>query len=170
MFLNPDSVVHDERVFWLGFAGRGMMDEFVVNVEAAVVRDGECLLVERSAEEEHAAGMLSLVGGKVEVDAPTREVLEQTVAREVQEEVGLSVSDLRYVTSSAFVSDTGEAVVNVVFLARYAGGEARVLEPDEVSTIYWRSFEDAMALESLPPYVVNYLEAAEAVYETVDWE
>ena len=52
------------------------MDEYTyfVNVEGAVVRDGEYLLVERAAAEEHAAGLLGFPGGKVEtvsgVDGP----------------------------------------------------------------------------------------------------
>lgn len=37
---------------------------FIVNVEGAVRRAGKWLIVERSRKEEHAGGMLSLVGGK----------------------------------------------------------------------------------------------------------
>jgi ADP-ribose pyrophosphatase YjhB (NUDIX family) len=37
-----------------------------VNVEGAVVRDGEYLLVRRAGDEEHASGLLGFPGGKVE--------------------------------------------------------------------------------------------------------
>ena len=38
---------------------------YVVNVEGAVVRDSEYLLIERAADEEHAAALLGFLGGKV---------------------------------------------------------------------------------------------------------
>ena len=37
----------------------------IVNVEVAVVRGGEVLLITRGAGEEHAPGVLSLPGGKL---------------------------------------------------------------------------------------------------------
>lgn len=37
---------------------------FIVNVEGAIRKDGKWIIIERSYKEEHAAGSLSLVGGK----------------------------------------------------------------------------------------------------------
>lgn len=51
-------------------------------------------------KEEHAGGLLSLVGGKVEVDGTSTDVLEKTLKREIFEEVGIEVSNLKYVNSS----------------------------------------------------------------------
>ena len=64
---------------------------FIVNTGAAIYRDGRYLIIKRSEMEEHAAGMISLVGGKVEIAKDSSEVLERTIIREVEEEVGLVI-------------------------------------------------------------------------------
>jgi len=86
------------------------MDEFayVVNVDAAVVRDGEYLVIERSAEEEHAAGTVAFPGGKVE-QTEGFDAIENTARREVREETGVEVGAVEYVSSNAFVADEGRS-------------------------------------------------------------
>jgi 8-oxo-dGTP diphosphatase len=69
-------------------------EQFVVNAQTAVVRDGEYLLVRRAEAEEHAAGELALIGGTVE-EASAEAVLEGTLEREVREEVGVETTDHR---------------------------------------------------------------------------
>jgi len=137
------------------------METYVVNVEAAVNRDGEYLLVERAAEEDHAAGLLSLVGGKVEGMTDEPDALERTVERELDEEVGVAVSDLAYVASTAFTTDGGEQVVNVVFRAEYESGEARVREPEEIAAVHWRSPAEIASDDDVPAFTREYVEAAE---------
>lgn len=147
-----------------------MDPHYVVNVEAAVYRDGEYLLAERSAEENHAAGLLSLVGGKVEgvENAPT--VLEDTVRRELREEVGVEVRDPEYVTSAAFVSDGGASVVNVVFLCRYDAGEARPREPEEVAAVHWLSPDAVADHPDAPAFTVEYVDRVEERRQELGWE
>lgn len=60
------------------------MDDYalVVNVDAAVVRGEDYLVVRRSAAEDHAAGTLSFPGGKVEPDA-SGDAIRETARREV---------------------------------------------------------------------------------------
>lgn len=146
------------------------MDEYryVVNAEAAVYRDGEYLLARRSADEDHAAGTWSLIGGKVESVDVEGDVLRETVRREVKEEVGVDVGDLRYVESGGFVADEGSRVVNAVFLGAYAGGEARVREPEEVGAVEW---VDADRLDDLdvPPFVAAYLESIDELRRGLGW-
>ncbi len=64
---------------------------FIVNTEAAIYREGRYLLCRRSEKEEHAPGGLALIGGKVEMEGVTSDILERTIAREVEEEVGLVI-------------------------------------------------------------------------------
>ena len=135
---------------------------YVVNVEAAIHRDGEYLLVERSAAEDHAAGQLSLVGGKVEADGATDRPLEGTVKREVREEVGVEITDLAYVTSAAFVADDGANVTNVVFRARYEDGEARPRDPEEVAAVHWRTPAEIDDANDVPAFTREYVGLAEA--------
>lgn len=54
-------------------------NHFIVNVEGAIFRGNKWLIIKRSKKEEHAAGMLSLVGGKVEHEGDSADILERTV-------------------------------------------------------------------------------------------
>jgi 8-oxo-dGTP diphosphatase len=112
------------------------MEEYtdVVNVEGAVVRNGEYLLVERAADEEHAAGLLAFPGGKVEQPPGGDATIGTTARRELREEVGA----VEYVRSRTFEA-AGTPCVNVVTICEYAGGEASVREPEEVAAVHWLS-------------------------------
>jgi 8-oxo-dGTP diphosphatase len=89
----------------------------IVNVEGAIFKNDKWLIIKRSEKEEHAGGMLSLVGGKVEMEGNTTDILERTVKREILEEVGIDVKgNLKYVHSTSFVADSGENVIDIVFL------------------------------------------------------
>jgi len=99
---------------------------YIVNVEAAIYRGDQWLIVKRSQQEEHAPDTLALVGGKVEIESAKDDVLEETLRREVMEEVGVEVDVVDYLESKAFAADDGRIVVDIVFLCRYKGGETRV--------------------------------------------
>lgn len=140
--------------------------QFAVNVEAAVYRDGEYMLVERAAGEEHAAGELALVGGTVDQDESSETVLATTARREVREETGVTVGEVAYVISNRFETDEGIPCVNVVFLARHESGVGEVREPDEVATIHWMAPDN---LGDAPPYTRGYVEAAEQRRAAENW-
>ncbi len=63
---------------------------FIINVEGAIRKDGKWIIVERSMKEDHAGGGLALVGGKVEAENNTPNILEKTVKREIAEEIGIT--------------------------------------------------------------------------------
>ena len=135
---------------------------YVVNVEAALVRDDRFLLIVRGANESHAPGMLALPGGKVEqVDAVVA-VLEATLRRELREEVGVEIDDNPvYVDSTAFVADDGQPVVNVVFLCRHRAGDARPVAPEEVAQVVWMTAAEVLADPRTPPWLWRSVELAE---------
>jgi NAD+ diphosphatase len=82
-------------------------------------------------------GFFALLAGFVEPG----ETLEQAVAREVREEVGLEVEDLRYFGSQAWPFPSQ---LMVGFFARYRSGEIRVQE-EELTEARW------FPLDALPP-------------------
>lgn len=139
------------------------MDEYayVVNVDGAVVRDDEYLLVERSEREDHAAGLLGFPGGKVEVPPGDGNAFERTAAREVAEEVGVEVGTVEYVHSSAFETDGGTACLNVLTYCEYAGGEARPRETDEVAAVHWLRYDEIVAREEVPAFTEKYARLVE---------
>lgn len=136
---------------------------FIVNVEGAIYRDGNWLLIERSKKEEHAGGTLSLVGGKVEKEGDSTDILERTLEREIFEEVGIKVKNLEYVNSTSFVTDTGLHVVDVVFLCEYETGEAFAKSTEEVDGVIWMSTNQILSHPQVPDYLKRNLELARKV-------
>lgn len=92
----------------------------------AVVRDQEILLARSQTA---VYKKFSLLAGFVEPG----ETLEETVQREVQEEVGLQVKNIRYFGSQPWpFPDT----LMLGFIAEYASGELK-LDPKEISEARW---------------------------------
>ncbi len=108
-------------------------------VMVLVTRGRELLLARKSA---WTPGRYSAIAGFVEPG----EMLEDTVARETREEVGVEVGALRYFGSQPWPFPHS---LMVAFVAEYAGGE---IKPDGVE-IEEAAWFDAEALPRLPPSV-----------------
>ena len=139
---------------------------YIVNVEAAIRQDDKWLVIQRGLQEEHAAGMLSLVGGKVDEQGASMHVLEQTLLREVEEEVGLHVEEsMNYVMSTSFYIGEDKCVINIVFLCKVASGEAYAKSGEEVEAVTWLTTEEILTSEQAPSYLKDSITAAEEVYQ-----
>ena len=144
----------------------GADNMFIVNTEAAIYKNGRYLICKRSEEEDHAPGGLALIGGKVELEGASSDILERTIAREVQEEVGLVIEGRpQYVHSTSFVSDLGEPVVNVIFLCEEFSGKPYAVSADEVAALYWMTPEEVYGNPGAPDYLKDYIRKAENVRE-----
>lgn len=136
----------------------------MVNVEAAIFKDDVWLVIRRSLNESHAAGMVSLVGGKVEYEGNQSDILERTLRREVAEEVGIEVSDaIHYIHSTSFVADDGDSVIDIVFLCEYLSGKAVCKSSDEVEAVFWLPIEQVLADVATPPWTKESLKLADAM-------
>jgi 8-oxo-dGTP diphosphatase len=133
---------------------------YIVNVEGAIYKNKQWLLIKRSEKEEHAGGTLSLVGGKVDKEGNTTDILERTLKREIFEEVGLEVTNLRYVNSSSFVTDKGVHVVDIVFLCEHQSGVAYAKSPEEVADVVWLQTSRILEDPTLPPYLKENIKLA----------
>ena len=104
--------------------------EYYPRIHPAVIvlirRGAESLLVRKA---DWPAGQYGLVAGYVEFC----ETLEACVAREVLEETGLAVTDVRYLASQSWPFPSQ---LMVGFLATYAGGEL-TLDTDELEDAAW---------------------------------
>ncbi|WP_416144334.1 NUDIX hydrolase [Planococcus koreensis] len=136
---------------------------FIVNVEGAIYKDEKWLIVRRSDKEDHAPGALALVGGQVDQEGNSTDILERTLVREVEEEVGITVSNLTYVNSSSFVTDSGVPVLDIVFLCSYEFGEPFVKDPDEVASVGWMSTQEIMDSEEIPSFLKVNIGLAEGL-------
>jgi NAD+ diphosphatase len=94
-----------------------------------LVEHGPKLLLARSRR--FRSGMYSVIAGFVEPG----ETLEQAVAREVWEETGLAIKDIRYFGSQPWPFPHS---LMIGFTARYAGGEIK-LDDDEIEDAGWYS-------------------------------
>ncbi|MBI1279512.1 MAG: NUDIX domain-containing protein [Anaerolineaceae bacterium] len=141
----------------------------IVNVEGAIVRNGYYLLVIRGSGENHAAGMLSLVGGKVEGKGNIANILEDTLRREIQEEIGVEISDTIYVHSNAFMISEDKPVVNVVFLCRLDQGEPSIHDSHEVAEIRWLTANEILTNPDTPDWTRDSIRRAEKMRNMLGW-
>ncbi len=118
--------------------------------------DGAVLLAH---DRRFRAGFFALLAGFVEPG----ETLEQAVAREIREEVGIEVGDLRYFGSQAWPFPSQ---LMVGFFARYRSGEI-VVQESEITEARWFPLDALPAPEDRPaPYsiagrlIASYVEAS----------
>jgi NAD+ diphosphatase len=104
----------------------------------ALVTRGRELLLARAHR--FPPGMFSALAGFVEPG----ETIEDCLRREVREEVGVDVGEIRYFASQSWAFPHS---LMIAFTAEYAGGE---LKPDEVEIVEARWF-DVDAMPALPP-------------------
>jgi NAD+ diphosphatase len=92
-----------------------------------LVRDGSRVLLARSPG--FPKGMYSVLAGFVEPG----ESIEQTIRREVREEVGIEVSNIRYFGSQPWPFPNS---LMIGFTTEYAGGQLEI-EPTEIEDAGW---------------------------------
>ncbi len=103
-----------------------------------LVTRGDELLLARNVN--HPQGMYSTLAGFIEAG----ETVEETLVREVKEEVGLDVGGLRYFQSQSWPFPNQ---LMLGFFAEYRGGEI-VCEPSEIADAQWFHYRD---LPRVPP-------------------
>ena len=99
------------------------------------VTDGDRLLVTRYAPDHGPTQFFALVAGFCEIG----ETAEDTVRREVYEEVGLRVKNIRYYASQPWGIDGN---LSLGFFAELDGSDRITLEEDELSQALWVRRED----------------------------
>src|SRR3989344_8027394 len=120
-------------------------------ITSIIIKDGRYLIAKRSSKEKVYPGQWTVPGGKLnhkdytsrpkDTDLCWYNVFEGAVRREVLEEVGLRIRNLRYLTSMAYVREDGIPTVIVSLFADYDDGEVK-LAP-ELTEYAWVTLEDA---------------------------
>ena len=98
-------------------------------VNTVIEKDGRFLILQRSLEEEHMPGKWTIPGGKVEhTGGDVWNVLEENAVREVKEESGIEIENLKMIVDNSFIHTSGDHVVAVIFFAHHKSGDAMPLE------------------------------------------
>jgi 8-oxo-dGTP diphosphatase len=116
-----------------------------VGVAVFVFRDGKFLMAQRQGA--HGEGTWSVPGGHPEFG----EELVDTAVREVKEETGLSITDVRFgaITNDVFPVEH-KHYVTVWMTSRHLAGEAQITEPDKCLRQGWFDFSNLPSPLFLP--------------------
>lgn len=108
-----------------------------VGIGVFIFKDGAFLMGQR--RNAHGDGTWSLPGGHLEFG----ETFEETAQREVLEETGLTITNIRFgaVTNDHFKSED-KHYVTVWMLSDWQSGTEQILEPDKCTALEWRTFND----------------------------
>ncbi|ERJ11955.1 NUDIX hydrolase [Haloplasma contractile] len=136
---------------------------YMVNVEAAIYKADKWLIIQRGLNEDHAPGMLSLVGGKVENAGIDQNILEKTLVREVREEVLLEIQNLNYLESKSFKTDDGKLVVDIVLTCEHKSGTATPVSKNEVEAVVWMTADEIIACDQVPGYLKETIKRADKI-------
>jgi len=130
------------------------MDENKAHYVAAtgiVIKEGKYLITKRAEWEKVFPGKWTVPGGKLEVkdyiDKPkdTSEhwynILEILLRREMKEETGLNIRNIKYLTSMTFIRPDNIPVLVISMYCDYDFGEVELSK--DMSDFAWVSFEEA---------------------------
>lgn len=108
-----------------------------VGIAVFVFKDGKFLMAQRHGA--HGPGTWSVPGGHLEFG----ESFEETARREVKEETGLEITNIRFgaVTNDHFKSDQ-KHYVTIWMLSDWSAGTEEITEPDKCLAQQWHTFAD----------------------------
>jgi 8-oxo-dGTP diphosphatase len=136
---------------------------------AGIYHDGKYLMMILSEDDSEAPGALTFVSGSTEIGPERDDALEDTLHREVMEEVGVTVTDLVYVRNRAYTLTRGVPVVLTEFLCRWDSGTAHVADPGEVESVAWMTVSEVNSHPKLAAWTTDAMAAMEAKRIELGW-
>lgn len=139
----------------------------IVAVKAWVKKGDKYLLARRGMSEVHMPGVWSIPGGKVDDDGETVNILQETLKREVLEEVGVEITDeIDLVYNNTFNRSDGASVVGLTFLCHWKSGEAEPLE--DTSEVKWFTLEELLEMEDVEEFLRREIQALNEFHKLVE--
>jgi|ETNmetMinimDraft_2_1059921.scaffolds.fasta_scaffold02540_2 8-oxo-dGTP pyrophosphatase MutT (NUDIX family) len=120
-----------------------------IAVTAIIVKNGKYLITKRAGNREAFNDLWTVPGGKIEksdyerpkdTEAHWYNVLEEALRREVMEELGLEIGDLKYLTNLTFMKKDVPVLVVSMYTESHTG-EVKI--NDESVDHKWVSLEEA---------------------------
>jgi len=122
---------------------------------AIIIKDGNFLIAKRSDNEKVNPGQWTVPGGKLEVSDYSKRpkdtsmhwynIFETVVKREVKEEVGLDIKNLKYLTSLSFIRPDGIPTIVASFFADYKNGNVKLCK--DLTEFAWVNLKEARKYE-----------------------
>jgi 8-oxo-dGTP pyrophosphatase MutT (NUDIX family) len=129
-----------------------------ISVTAIIVKAGKYLITKRVPKEKHFADQWTVPGGKLEMSDYSRRshdagivwynVINDSLRREVMEEVGLTIKNIRYLTDMTFLRKDGIPTVIISMFADYESGAVQLC--DELDDHAWVTLEEARQYNLIP--------------------
>lgn len=123
-----------------------------VVITAIIIKEGKYLIIRRSDNKKRFPGRWTVPGGKLETEdyLPLPKdtefywynVLERVLKREVKEEAGIEIENIKYVTSLATIHKDGNPSLVISCMADYSSGDIK-LQESEVNNFAWVTLEEA---------------------------
>lgn len=109
----------------------------LIGIGVFVFKNGKFLMGKR--RNAHGNGTWSIPGGHLEFN----ETFEDTAKREVMEETGLKINNVRFgaVTNDVFKTED-KHYVTIWVLSNWESGIERITEPDKFISMEWRDFDN----------------------------
>jgi 8-oxo-dGTP pyrophosphatase MutT (NUDIX family) len=142
-----------------------------VTATAIIHKEGKYLIVKRNPDRGVFPGRWSLPGGGLEMNdyigtpKTTTDAwyfaIENSLKREVKEETGLEVDNLKYLLSLTFIRPDNIPVVVLSYYCNWKGGEVKLNQ--ENTDYQWVTFEEAKNYD-LVEGILQEIEMANKIY------
>lgn len=110
------------------------LDQPLVGIAVMVMKDGKVLMYKRKGE--HGGGRYGFPGGHLE----WMETIEEGARREVREEAGVEIENIRFLRLSNQFAHAPKHYVNIAVLADWKAGEPVTREPERMES-GWEWYE-----------------------------
>ena len=123
-----------------------------VGIGVLIFRDGKILLGKR--KNKHGAGEYAPPGGKLDHG----ESFEECARREVREETGMEITNVRFLSLMNQRQYLPQHYVNLGLVADWESGEPQNLEPEKLESWGWFELDDLPepVFATLPSYLAAY--------------
>ncbi len=102
-----------------------------------------------------------MAGRGVSADSTEYVPFARAGEREIEEETGVVVADMAYVSSRIFTTDDGRIAMGVLLLATHVDGAGEVRAPDEVDAVAWLTPDEIRARDGVPAWIRSSLDDIE---------
>ncbi len=123
-----------------------------VGIGTMIFKEGRVLLGKRGSS--HGSGEYALPGGHLEY----MESFEECVKREVREEAGIEIENIRFLRLLNLKTYAPKHYVDIGLIADWKSGEPQVLEPEKCEGWAWYDLNDLPEplFAALPSYFEAY--------------